>query len=223
LDASTTKFVVNLLDIIDKDSFEMTDTYRLFSCQIHLSQLAYLALVPNVESQSEIHQVNPEERTKVNLVLIKYRRTGIAIALINSLNTDDSHMKILKRVILYNVDHINTLGRILQTVLHDANKNHPAPYSFFTFNELTDMQIKTTNFSNPESEKNFSLTINWAHDLFKQENVTKLILKNHTGSYFCAKQFGKEVYFHKDPSTPFFEIEDTARETLQRDHNVTLI
>lgn len=77
-----------------------------------------------------------------------------------------------------------------------------------------------------EVRDSFAQTINFSHDLFdNRPNTTKLVLANHNGSYYCRKQFGKEVFFHTKPhitQSTNMNVEELARSKLEEE-SITLI
>jgi len=97
------------------------------------------------------------------------------------------------------------------------------PYNFFSLDELTSMQNGIRGIPDSESDANFSMTINWAHDLFSERpDASKLILRNHTGSIFCRKKFGKETFFQCQVDK-FEDFEDISRQNLKNNHNINFV
>jgi len=97
------------------------------------------------------------------------------------------------------------------------------PYNFFSLDELTSMQNGIRGIQDLDVDNNFSMTINWAHDLFSERpDASKLILRNHTGSIFCRKKFGKETFFQCQVEK-FEEFEEIARQNLKNNHNINFV
>jgi len=114
---------------------------------------------------------------------------------------------------------INTDKSILDTSKEMIIK----PYNFFSLDELTSMQNGIRGMTDMESDSNFSMTINWAHDLFSERtDASKLILRNHTGSIFCRKKFGKETFFQCQVEK-FEDFEEIARQNLKSNHNINFV
>jgi len=120
----------------------------------------------------------------------------------------------------FNLQNLNALETPQETV-----------YNFLCFNELTENQKAELRLNQTEPKRTFALAINSAHDVFKEDSsVTKLVLRDHTGTVFCSRNFGKENYFHQpsyvDPkidNSRFEYCEENARRILNLEHNITLI
>lgn len=76
----------------------------------------------------------------------------------------------------------------------------------------------------------FYNAVSQIHDIFDENpKVSKIIVRDHTGTFYCRDIFGKETYFHQQrdvnqPSPSMKSVEDYAKETLgSEDHNITLV
>eukprot|EP01126_Amoeba_proteus_P061265 TRINITY_DN8206_c0_g1_i7.p1 TRINITY_DN8206_c0_g1~~TRINITY_DN8206_c0_g1_i7.p1 ORF type:complete len:263 (-),score=55.94 TRINITY_DN8206_c0_g1_i7:225-1013(-) len=103
-------------------------------------------------------------------------------------------------------------------MLSDTLTNETKPYNCFSFDELTEMQNEHHGIHNPEADLSFSSTINWAHDLFSEHpETTKIVLRNHMGSFLCRRYFGKETFF-QTVTEKFEDVELVASQYLGSDH-----
>jgi len=108
-----------------------------------------------------------------------------------------------------------------QAAMHSPGLSRP--YNFFSLDELTSMQNGNRGINDPDADANFSLAINWAHDLFSERPAaSKLILRNHSGSIFCRKKFGKETFFQYS-TDKFEDFEELARHYLKTNHNINFV
>jgi len=97
------------------------------------------------------------------------------------------------------------------------------PYNFFAFDGMTERQTEHRGNFRPDAEVNFNAAINWARDLFSERpQVSKLVLRNHSGTILCKKNFGKESFFQSSTSK-LEDIELISRDYISADYNTTFM
>jgi len=161
-------------------------------------------------------------RSKVSLQII-YLHDSLSVALIMDLNDNETNIESIISFMKENSHLSYSLSDSLLSIINNQEIDvEESQYLFFTVNETTNTNTRTKIHKvTQEQEDSFSLTINWSHDLFRKKPISKVILRNHHGSYFCRKNMGKEIFFRDEP-LGFEEIEDTSREVLSK-QNIFLI
>jgi len=192
-----------------------------------VNQLIQIQQNKKINDEKEEEPWEPPVPGRVRVILyVIHLHDGLTIPLLMNEEKGDAIIKAIVNFIYSNTHFSNNISELLSVVIKNTKEEEderPSPYLYFAFNELTSTHIKyrKCNVSHTE-EESFSLTINWAHDLFRKRSFTKLILRNNNGSFYCRKQFGKEVFF-RDVPTKFDDIEDTARKILNVEHDISLI
>jgi len=161
-------------------------------------------------------------RSKVSLHIINVHDL-LSVALIMDLKENENILDSIISFMKENSHLSYSLSESLVSIVNNQEvESEKSQYLFFTVNETTNTNTRSTihNVSN-EQENSFSLTVNWSHDLFRKKPITKVILKNQHGSYFCRKNMGKEIFF-RDDSQEFENLEDTSRDVLSK-QNIYLI
>eukprot|EP01125_Pyxidicula_operculata_P021069 TRINITY_DN7986_c0_g1_i1.p1 TRINITY_DN7986_c0_g1~~TRINITY_DN7986_c0_g1_i1.p1 ORF type:complete len:509 (-),score=104.61 TRINITY_DN7986_c0_g1_i1:282-1808(-) len=185
-------------------------------------------------------------RTRCGLYLLSFAG-GFTIGILltwQSYQNDQMRKKLLK-VVQSNIQYVDKLIPILERVtrpvkrnegmsdISDYDENHDEVdeglidkkklYNYFNLDDLTDLHTGRTGIVDTEANATFSLSINWAHDLFcERPESSKLVLRNHTGNFYCKKLFGKETFYH-DTSDRFDEFEDTAAQRLKDYHSIHFV
>ena len=100
-------------------------------------------------------------------------------------------------------------------------------YNYLSFSEETHTQEGNVGIRKPDAEKVFFESLSFVHDTFNETpQITKVVYRDHQGTLFCRKLFGKETYFHQlvgGHQTKFAHFEERAREQLSAEHSVFLI
>jgi len=178
-----------------------------------------LALIGNLDfKQDDDKQLN-KIRAIANSKLYNLERTFTKSEL-EIVRSDPSAPIKLARSETMNGDDGFAMGSNLKNSVDKDTRN----YNFLCFNELTENQSGYLGIRSGEARKSFSTAVNSAHDMFRDKSIKKLILRDHTGSVHCCHSFGRETFFQvPSPGVAFERIEERARSTLYKDHNITLI
>lgn len=103
-------------------------------------------------------------------------------------------------------------------------------YSYLSHSTITQQRQTFVTTRKTELKDHFYDSVSQFHDIFEDNpRVTKIILRDHTGTFYCRNIFGKETYFHQHRDTSQLpptlkSAEDFAKETLKSpDHNITLV
>jgi uncharacterized protein (DUF305 family) len=111
-------------------------------------------------------------------------------------------------------------------ILASANNDKQASYNFVTFNELTQMQKSFIGGKKADSESKFSAASGTIHDLFTTSpDITKVVVKDHASHLYSRKIFGRETHFQHPVNAQLKaeNLEDTVKNSLKNDHNITLL
>jgi len=187
-------------------------------------------------SRLKQHTTEAPGRCRAGVFIVKiYGGLSMCVLLTWSAFHQEFYFKLILQVIKTNMQLTKKLTRLLSKIASGENRRGFAPdvpilkdgltrpYNFFSLDELTSMQNGNRGINDPDADTNFSLAINWAHDLFSERpEASKLVLRNHSGSIFCRKKFGKETYFQYS-TEKFEDFEEIARHYLKTNHNINFV
>lgn len=110
---------------------------------------------------------------------------------------------------------------------NQSARNAGNTYNYLSFSEETHTQEGNVGIRRPDAERQFFESLSFVHDTFNETpQITKVVYRDHQGTMFCRKLFGKETYFQQLASgqaTKFAHFEDKARELLGQEHSVFLV
>jgi len=227
LDVASTRWIANIVEgasVDISDSTEVSDNfYKVFVNTSSITKEKF-SEVNTEEDEIEVpgkiragvYIVNLEEKVSI-CMLMKWRACF-----------EQAYFKQIFQIITTNSGLTKKLSKLLSKIVITEksvpeNPKDIKPYNFFSLDELTSMQNGIRGMTDNESDTNFSMTINWAHDLFSERpDASKLILRNHSGSIFCRKKFGKETFFQCQVEK-FEDFEEIARQNLKNNHNINFV
>lgn len=115
----------------------------------------------------------------------------------------------------------------LTTSANQSTRNAGNTYNYLSFSEETHTQEGNVGIRRPDAERQFFESLSFVHDTFNETpQITKVVYRDHQGTMYCRKLFGKETYFQQLASgqaTKFAHFEDKARELLGQEHSVFLV
>lgn len=115
----------------------------------------------------------------------------------------------------------------LTTSAGQSNRTAANSYNYLSFSEETHTQEGNIGIRKQDAERQFFESLSFVHDTFNETpQITKVVYRDHQGTMFCRKLFGKETYFQQlvsGQATKFAHFEDKARELLGQEHSVFLV